>query len=143
MKAFSKPSPAMVVAVISLIVAIGGTAAALPGKRTVDGPDLRTGSVGARALGPVHLDQRAVVRSVDPVANDGVFTETNGSIRCPTKAPFAFDPSIGIMGPLASEARRSVLPNRWGGPGGYSFIVSGDEGPDVGYTMTVNCLPRR
>ena len=48
-----KPSPAMVIAVISLVVAIGGTAVALPGKRSVDSNDLRKDSVGARSLGKV------------------------------------------------------------------------------------------
>lgn len=143
MKRIPKPSPALVVAMISLIVAIGGTAVALPGKRTVGSNDLRTGSVGARAIGGASLSYQAGVRSTDPVAGDGVFTETEGSIRCPGKAPFAFDPSIGNMGPRAYEMRRNALPNRWGGPAGYRFIITSDEGPEVGFAMKVNCLPRR
>ncbi|MGA7396771.1 MAG: hypothetical protein WBW62_04920 [Solirubrobacterales bacterium] len=143
MKRISTPSPAMIVAIISLIVAIGGTAVALPGKRTIQENDLRTGSVGARAIGGAMLGVQDGVRSLDPVADDGVFTEMEGTIRCPGKAPFAFDPSIGNMGPRAYELRRNVLPNRWGGPGGYRFVISGDQGPEVGYTMSVNCLKRR
>ncbi|MBK5232533.1 MAG: hypothetical protein JJE13_06095 [Thermoleophilia bacterium] len=143
MKRVPKPSPAMVVAMISLIVAIGGTAVALPGRRTVGSDDLRTGSAGARAMGAAILGHSQVFPSTDPVAGDGVFTETEGSIRCPAKAPFAFDPSIGNMGPRAFELRRNALPNRWGGPVGYRFIVSSDEGPDLGFTMIVNCLPQR
>ena len=143
MKRIPKPSPAMVVALISLIVAIGGTAVALPGMRTVSSDDLRKESVGARAIGGTILDHVGGLPSTDPVAEDGQFTETEGSIRCPSKAPFAFDPSIGNMGPQAFELRRFALPNRWGGPAGYRFIISTDEGPDVGYTMKVNCLPTR
>lgn len=143
MKRLPKPSPAMVVAVISLIVAIGGTAAALPGKRSVGNNDLRKESVGARAIGSALLDYSKVFPSPDPVAGDGVFTEAEASIRCPKRAPFAFDPSIGNMGPKAFEMRRNTLPNRWGGPAGYRFIISTDEGPGVGYAMKVNCLRRR
>ena len=143
MNGFPRPSPAMLVAVISLIVAIGGTAVALPGMKTVGNGDLRNGSVGARSLGRAKLDHTKVVASADPVAGDGVFTQAEGTISCPSKAPFAFDPSIGNMGPDAFELRRNSLANRFGGPGGYRFIISTDEGPDVGYAMKLNCLPRR
>jgi len=143
MKLNYKPSPAMVVAIISLIVAIGGTAVALPGKSTVGQDDLKTGSVGARSLGKAMVGVQQVLRSTDPVREDGVFTELEGTITCPSKAPFAFDPSVGSMGPLSYELRRTAEPNRFGGPGGYRFIISTDEGPNVGFAMTVNCLPTR
>ena len=138
-----KPSPAMVVAIISLIVAIGGTAAALPGSKTVGRDDLRKDSVGARSLGDSVLAETAVLVSGDPVAEDGDFTESQGTIRCPARAPFAFDPAVGEMGPLAFEVGRIVIPNRFGGPGGYIFEVTSDRGMSIGFTMTVNCLPRR
>jgi len=143
MKRNFKPSPAMVVAVISLIVAIGGTAVALPGRSKVGQDDLKANAVGARSLGKTLLSHSGVMASTDPMANDGIFTEIEGTIMCPAKAPLAFDPSIGNMGPKAYELRRNVISNRWGGPGGYRFIVSGDQGLDLGYTMTVNCLPTR
>lgn len=138
-----RPSPAMVVAVISLIVAIGGTAFALPGRGSIDSNDLRKDSVGARSLGKVLVETQAVMRPLDAVAEDGNFTETDGIIRCPTRQPFAFDPSIGNMGPLAYEVRRRVVLNRFGGPGGYEFRVVSDQGSDLMYTMKVNCLARR
>ncbi len=142
MNRIPRPSPAMVVAVISLIVAIGGTAVALPGKFSVGRDDLKKSSIGARSLGRMLLEHRQGLTSADVTERDGVFTETEAEIRCPAKAPFALDPSIGMMGPLAFERRRSVIANRWGGPGGYRFIISSDEGP-VGYVMKVNCLPKR
>ncbi len=40
-----RPSPAMVVAFLALLAAIGGTAAALPGTNTVDSGDIRKGGV--------------------------------------------------------------------------------------------------
>ena len=133
----------MVVAVISLIVAIGGTAVALPGQRTVGGNDLKNNSAGARSLGRALLNHASGLASTDPVAADGEFTEIEGSVRCPAWAPFAFDPSISDLGPDAFETGRTVMTNRFGGPVGYFFRVSTDDGPDVGYTMKVNCLPRR
>ncbi len=50
----------------------------------------------------------------------------------------AFDPAIAGMGPDAFELRRNALPNRWGGPVGYRFIVSSDLGPDAVFTMTIH-----
>jgi hypothetical protein len=142
MKKFRLPSPAMVVAVISLIVAVGGTAAALPGSGTVGPDDLKRDSVGARALGKVLLAYTDGLASTDPVAKDGLFTEVDGTIECPQRFPFAFDPSIANMGPLSYQVSRRVVVNRFGGPGGYTFRVLSDAGP-IGYTMTVNCLARR
>ena len=40
-----RPSPAMVVAFVALLAAVGGTAAALPGKNTVDTGDIKKGAV--------------------------------------------------------------------------------------------------
>jgi hypothetical protein len=130
----------MVVALIALVVAIGGTAAALPGKFTVGRDDLRSGSVGARALGSMYMGKSLVLKSEDPVPNDGQFTESIGTITCPAKAPTAIDPFIAGLGRSAFELNRSAVANRFGGPAGYRFTVTGDDGPDVGYTMTVNCL---
>ncbi len=133
----------MVVAVISLIVAIGGTAVALPGKRSIDSSDLRKDSVGARSIGKVLVAFSSGLPSTDPVAEDGNFTEAEGTVRCPGRAPFAFDPSIGNMGPLAYEVSRTVVINRFGGPGGYIFRILSDRGSDPTFTMKVNCLSRR
>ena len=140
MRGIPKPSPAMVVAVIALIVAIGGTAAALPGKFTVGRDDLKDSSVGARALGKMMVGNTQVLKSQDPVADDGNFTESSGAIKCPSKAPTAIDPSIVGLGPLAYEIERTAISNSYGAPQGYEFVVNGDQGPDVGYAMTINCL---
>ena len=138
-----KPSPAMVVAVISLIVAIGGTAVALPGKRSVGADDLRNDSVGARTIGKVLVGKVALLRSTDPVKDDGNFTELEGSVRCPGWAPFAFDPSISGLSPLSYEFNRTAQISRFSAPVGYEFEVMSDEGSGLAFTMKVNCLPRR
>jgi hypothetical protein len=133
----------MVVAVISLIVAIGGTAVAQPGKRSVDSNDLRKDSVGARSLGKVLFGVGSLIPSADLVAEDGNFTEAEGTVRCPARAPFAFDPTVANTGPLAYEVRRSVVLNRFGGPGGYRFLIVTDTGSGPSYALQVNCLSRR
>lgn len=138
-----KPSPAMVVAIISLIVAIGGTAFALPGKFTVGRDDLKDGSVGARVLGRATLNVTTSLFTDDPNAGDGVFTETIGTVSCPARAPFAFDPSITGLGPKAYEARRTTFANRWGGPGSFRVVLASDEGTGAIHAMKVNCLPNR
>jgi hypothetical protein len=133
----------MVVALIALVVAIGGTAAALPGKFTVGRDDLKNSSVGARSLGRMLVGRTWVLKSDDPVADDGIFTETEGKITCPSKAPTAIEPFISGMSQTAFEIKRNAVPNSFGAPLGYRFTVSSDDGPDVGYTMSVNCLFRR
>jgi hypothetical protein len=45
-----RPSPALAVAFLALLVALSGTAIALPGKKRVKSDDLATGSVGKRAI---------------------------------------------------------------------------------------------
>lgn len=133
----------MVVAIVSLIVAIGGTAFALPGKFAVGRDDLKDSSVGARSLGRASLNVTTSVITTDPIADDGVFTETTGTVSCPAKAPFAFDPSVTGLGPLAYEVRRTTFANRWGGPGSFRIVLTSDEGPGWIHAMKTNCLPSR
>lgn len=138
-----RPSPAMLVAMISLIVAIGGTAFALPGKFSVGRDDLKEGSIGARSLGRATLDYGFAVQSTDSFAGDGIFTETIATIRCPAKSPFAFDPFVSGLGARAFQSRRTTFTNRWGGPGAFRYVISSDEGPDKFFGLSVNCLPTR
>ncbi len=143
MNRIPRPSAAMVVAMVALIVAIGGTAAALPGKFTVGRDDLKTSSVGARALGRMIVGHIQVVQSLDPVAGDGSFTETEGTVMCPPKAPTAIDPSVSGLGPDAFERSRTALSNDLGAPQGYRFTISSDRGSGLGFTIKVNCLLSR
>lgn len=136
-----RPSPAMVVAVIALIVAIGGTAAALPGRFTVGQKDLKKGSVGARSLGRM-ISPRTVIWSNDETAGDGVFREAEGQIMCPLKAPLAINPHVSGMGPRAFELQRNMIEGPLKSPRGFWYRITTDDG-EAGYTLTVSCLPRR
>lgn len=141
MKRVPRPSPAMIVAIIALIVAVGGTATALPGRFTVGRKDLKKESVGARSLGRA-VQHRAIIWSNDETPHDGIFREAEGEIMCPPKAPLAFDPYIIGMGPRAYEIHRSTILNKWKSPGGYWFRITTDDG-EAGYSLRVSCLPRR
>ncbi len=143
MKRIPRPSPAMAVAIIALIVAIGGTATALPGKFTVGQDDLKKSSVGARSLGKLLIGHTSVVGSEDRVRGDGDFTNSHGQISCPSDKPLAIDPSVTGLGPHSYLTSTQALPSRFGGPVGYAFTILTDEGPGVGYTASVNCLPVR
>jgi len=50
-----RPSPALIVAMLALLVALGGTATGLPGKGRIDKNDLRK-----RVVGPIHVKKNAV-----------------------------------------------------------------------------------
>ena len=54
------PSPGALLAVIALIVALAGTATALPGKNKVDSNDLKRGAVKAKALSKNSVKSKAV-----------------------------------------------------------------------------------
>ncbi len=145
MKRIGKPSPAMIVAIIALVVAIGGTAGALPGKESVKRNDLATGSVGARSIGRVEIERKLLVQSTDPTAKDGQYSSNTKVIKCPAHAPLAFDPYVSGLNEHTYVAgmRASQAGNRFKGPGSYGITIASDAGPGHTFTLRVNCLPRR
>jgi hypothetical protein len=74
-KLWRRPSPALIVGCIALVVALAGTSFALPGRDTVDRNDLKENSVGARALKSVQLTTAQV--NVDA----GQYGEATASCR--------------------------------------------------------------
>jgi hypothetical protein len=76
-----RPSPALVISVIALCVALAGTAGALPGRNSVKSNDIAHGAVRAGDLGGMAV-RTAPVRDVDPAANDGVWTPSGNSAAC-------------------------------------------------------------
>jgi len=56
----SKPSPALLVAIIALVAALAGSAVALPGKNTIDKNDLKKGSVTGKAIKAGAVDSAAI-----------------------------------------------------------------------------------
>jgi hypothetical protein len=76
-----RPSPALVISVIALCVALAGTAGALPGRNSVKSNDIARGAVRARDLGGVAV-RTEPIRDVDSVANDGIWTPSANSAAC-------------------------------------------------------------
>lgn len=76
-----RPSPALVVSMIALGVALAGTAGALPGKNSVRSNDIAKGAVRAQDLGAVVV-RTAAIRDIDPAAGDGVWTSSTNSAFC-------------------------------------------------------------
>jgi hypothetical protein len=76
-----RPSPALVISLIALAVALAGTAGALPGRNSVKSNDIAHGAVRAGDLGAVAVRSEPI-RDLDPVANDGVWTQSANSAAC-------------------------------------------------------------
>jgi hypothetical protein len=76
-----RPSPALVISLIALAVALAGTAGALPGRNSVKSNDIAHGAVRAGELGSVVV-RAAPIRDLDSAAGDGVWTSSTNSAFC-------------------------------------------------------------
>jgi hypothetical protein len=74
-----RPSPAMVVAFISLLAAVGGTAVALPGKNTVDSGDLKKGAVKRADIARNAVNGKKVAKN--SITGSDVKEGTLGKVR--------------------------------------------------------------
>ena len=74
-----RPSPAMVVAFMALLAAVGGTAAALPGKNTVDSGDIRKGAVKRSEIARNAVNGRKVANG--SITGKDVKEGTLGKVR--------------------------------------------------------------
>lgn len=141
------PSPALVVASVALVAALGGTAVALPGKGGVDQNDIRRGAVGAKTIKPnaVGSDKIAdgAVGTAD-LADAGVGTAdlADGSV---TKAKLASSalPSVVAYGKvtdpdgapaptLSNSAGLTGVTTNAAGDGDTRVAVSADAIPGPG-----------
>ena len=77
-----RPSPAMIVALIALFVALGGEAIAYGlGRDSVTSVDIAPGAVRAANLGRLNLRVGRIV-DTDATADDGVFNYATGHAQC-------------------------------------------------------------
>jgi hypothetical protein len=77
-----RPSPAMAVALVALVLSLGGTASAFVlGRDSVHSANLAPGAVRASDLGRLTL-RSAKVRDTDGTPNDGQFNLAFGQARC-------------------------------------------------------------
>lgn len=133
----------MLVGMLALIVAIGGTAGALPGQRSVGAEDLKANSVGARAIGGGTIQEGNGRLANDPVAGDGIYGSTEVRVRCPARAPLAINPIVEGIGDRSILGDTVVLRSPTAGPRGYVFTFSSDSGPSQRLGARLTCIPRR
>jgi hypothetical protein len=77
--ASQRPSPSLVLSMITLFVAITSTAGALPGRNLVEKGDIAKGAVTKRALAKGAVKQRAIAKGAvtsGKIANDAVVART-------------------------------------------------------------------
>jgi hypothetical protein len=86
-----RPSPSMVVAFVALLAAVGGTAAALPGKNTIDSGDIRKGAVKRADIARSAVNGPKVANG--SITGKDVKEGTLGKVR---RAEFAN--SAGVIG---------------------------------------------
>ena len=110
-----RPSPAFVLATIALLVALGGSAIALPGKNSVDSGDIKNGQVKTKDMkiawlfidNPSGVKKNAAVTGITKPAGDQVYClqlsfkpKTGSATRSANAASFVI-PEIAI-GALAA-----------------------------------------
>lgn len=78
-----RPSPAMVVALLALFLAVGGNVVAYGlGRNSVHSSDIAPGAVKASDLGHFQLRRSGPILDPDPTAHDGVYTGAGGRAKC-------------------------------------------------------------
>jgi hypothetical protein len=107
-----RPSPALIVALLALVVAMSGAAIALPGKRTVDSGDIKRNAVRSK-----HIQAKAVQGSdvqADALKGKQVFEDKLGAVpeakavRTVRLFGDAFERVAATDGPDAASARASA-----------------------------------
>lgn len=78
-----RPSPAMVVALLALFLAVGGNVVAYGlGRNSVHSRDIAPGAVRANDLGKFRLRTSGVILDRDSTAHDGTFAGAGGRAKC-------------------------------------------------------------
>ena len=117
---WGRPSPAMVVAAISLFVAIGGVAGALPGRNTVDSGDIKKNAVKSADIAA------NAVRSADIGENQ--VTGNDISEATLAKVPSAASADSATTAANATNATTASNANNLGGQPASAYATkAGDE----------------
>jgi hypothetical protein len=166
----AKPSPAMAVALVALIVALSGSAIALPGKNKVDKNDIKRNAVGAKqikagavggseaknnALTGTDIDEETLGKVPSAGAADTAGSAANatnasalGGQPASAYAPAAVEPvrDVGAPGqPAFGETWAAVNPQTEQAPGFYKdrgrVYLRGAISGDSGQNSTMFTLP--
>jgi hypothetical protein len=135
-----RPSPALVISVIALCVALAGTAGALPGRNSVKSNDIAHGAVRAGDLGAVVV-RTAVIPDVDPTAGDGVWTSSTNSAFCrPGERLISGGVRTGILPAPSSVAIAQSEPRE--SKRQWAATITSDSGGAAHYGAVAMCLKR-
>jgi hypothetical protein len=133
-----RPSPALVVALLALFLAVGGNVVAYGlGRNSVQSRDIAPRAVKASDLGHFKLRRSGPIPDRDTTAHDGIYAEAGGRAKCKpgerlisggSEAPSGekATPYMRIVdqGPVPAEEAWQV---RWasdmGGAAGEEFVV--------------------
>lgn len=133
-----RPSPAMVIALLALFLAVGGNVVAYGlGRNSVHSRDIAPGAVRANDLGKFKFRKSGPIADRDTVAHDGIYAEAGGRAKCKrgerlitggseASGGEAGTPYMRIVdqGPVPAERAWQV---RWasdlGGAAGNDFVV--------------------
>ena len=101
-----RPSPSMIIGVIALIAALGGTATALQGKNSVRADDIAGNAVKTRSIAPKAVKAGKLAQaSVDPFKTDLTkVAQLAGELTTTSNAPvdLAGSPSVTVKVPSGS-----------------------------------------
>ncbi len=133
-----RPSPAMVVALLALFLAVGGNVVAYGlGRNSVHSRDIAPGAVRANDLGKFKFRKSGPIADRDTVAHDGIYAEAGGRAKCKRGERLITGGSEATGGEAATPYMRMVdqgpVPAerawqvRWasdmGGTAGREFVV--------------------
>jgi hypothetical protein len=83
-----RPSPAMIVALLALFLAVGGNVVAYGlGRNSVHSRDIAPGAVRANDLGKLEFRKSGPIPDRDTVAHDGIYAEAGGIAGNPFVSP--------------------------------------------------------
>jgi hypothetical protein len=135
-----RPSPALVISVIALGLALAGTAGALPGRNSVKSNDIARGAVRAGDLGAVVV-RSAAIRDLDTAGGDGVWTSSTNSAFCHRgerllsggvrTGAFPVLPQAGIAQSEPRESKRQWV-----------ATITTDTGGSAQYAVVAMCLKK-
>ena len=119
------PSPAMIVAVVALVAALGGSAVALQGKNSVKGNDIAKGAVKSRAIATGAVNSAKIAQGAVGAPDMDVFRNANAAVGVSTGSGPPVDlggPSVTISVPAGGlvgiYARADLLATGGGMDGG-------------------------
>ena len=140
-----RPSPAMIVALLALFLAVGGNVVAYGlGRNSVHSRDIAPGAVRANDLGKLEFRRSGTIEDRDTVAHDGIYAEAGGRAKCKRGEQLITGGSAAISGEAATPYMRIVDQGPVPAEGAWQVRWASDMGGAAGkeFEVVVLCLVR-